>query len=250
VLPVTPVAAPAVDALAEVKLAFDAAAAAAQDAQQATQAFEARARELATATAMPARDDTAVAHVGELENKLGSALANLETVAAQVDAAARAVFDAAGATSSPDAVDLVDEATALAREASRIAALAHGKATDAMKKADDYIRVETGDWSFFIAAADAAIAAGNFDDAKQNLDKAAKLIHRSGAKNTGLEYSYARLYDANAERTHDQASKRKLLQQAKDAYQRFAKTGTGPRLQRAHDRLTEITEEIKELDPP
>jgi hypothetical protein len=97
---------------------------------------------------------------------------------------------------------------------------------------------------------DAAIASGDFAGARQNLDKAARQIHASGAKNASLDYSYAQLYDKTAARTQAPAAKRKLLLQAGEAYRRFANTGAGPRVQRANDRLTEIADELKELGPP
>jgi hypothetical protein len=50
-----------------------------------------------------------------------------------------------------------------------------------------------------------------------------------------------------AGRTQDPAARRKLLQQAEEAYRRFAETGAGPRVQRANDRLAEIADELKEL---
>ena len=68
-------------------------------------------------------------------------------------------------------------------------------------------------------------------------------------KNAGIEYSYAQLYDKLATRTADPAQKLKLLQQAVAAYQRFARTGAGSRVQRANDRATELAEDIKELGP-
>jgi hypothetical protein len=248
--PPAPDAAPAVDTLPDVKLAFEKVSAADDEAKHATQAFQAIAEELATAIAAPAHDDTVVTQVGGLKNNLGDALAHLDQVAAKVDTEARAVSGAAGATSSPDAAKFVDEAKARALAASRVATVAHARAAAAMKKADDYVKTETGESGIFIAAADTAIVSGDFADAQQKLDKAAKLIHKSGAKNADLDYSYAQLYDKKAGRTTDPAAKRKLLQQAGVAYQRFAKAGAGPRVLRANDRLTEITDEIKELDQP
>ena len=44
--------------------------------------------------------------------------------------------------------------------------------------------------------------------------------------------------------------KLKLLQQAQQAYQRFAKAGTGARVQRATARANEIADDIKELGNP
>jgi len=248
---VTPTPAPdADDTLPKVKLAFDEATATAAEAKTATSAFEALATELATTTAAPAHDDTTTKHVEELATSLGEAAAKLDTVAAKLEAAADAAADAAGASPSPDAAKLVADARALAQGARAAATAARGKTAAAADKARKYVTAETGDPQMFIAAADAAIASGEFTDAKQNLDKAAKRIRASGAKTASLDYSYAQLYDKMAARTKDPATKRKLLQQASASYQRFANTGTGPRVQRANDRLTEIADEIKEFGPP
>jgi hypothetical protein len=102
----------------------------------------------------------------------------------------------------------------------------------------------------FIASANAATAAGNFADAQQNLDKAARLLHKSGTRNASLDEAYGRLYDQMARRARDPAAKLKLLQQAQDAYRKFVKTGQGPLVQRASDRLNEIADELKELGTP
>ena len=101
----------------------------------------------------------------------------------------------------------------------------------------------------FIASADAAIASGNFTQARRDLDKAAASMKVTGAKNAGIDFSYAQLYDKLAARTSDPAQKLKLLQQAVAAYQRFARSGTGSRVQRATDRAVELGEDIKELGP-
>lgn len=101
-----------------------------------------------------------------------------------------------------------------------------------------------------IAAADAATAAGDFTEAKADLDRAAKRVHEARTTNASLDYSYAQLYDKMSAHTQAPAARRKLLQQAEAAYRRFAGTGTGPRVQRAKDRLSEIADEIKELGTP
>ena len=112
------------------------------------------------------------------------------------------------------------------------------------------IQAWTGDVHMFISSANAATAAGNFADAQQNLDKAARLLHKSGAKNAGIDHAYGRLYDQMAGHTRDAAAKLKLLQQAQDAYRKFARTAQGPLVQRVNDRLTEIADELKELGTP
>jgi len=250
-VPATPDPTPAVDdTLPKVKAAADEATAAATEAKAAAGAFEALAKDIAITTATPARDDATLKHAELLATNVEEAAAKLEAVAAKVEAAAKAASDGAGASPSPDAAKLVAEANVLAKEARDAATAARGKTAGAVKQARDYVKAETGDPQMFVAAADAAIAAGNFGDAKQNLDKAAKLNRAAGTKHAGLDYSYAQLYDKMAARTKDPAAKLKLFQQAQQAYERFARTGAGSRVQRATDRAAELADEIKELGQP
>ncbi|MBA2543954.1 MAG: hypothetical protein H0V17_30205, partial [Deltaproteobacteria bacterium] len=129
------------------------------------------------------------------------------------------------------------------------AAATKARGERASKKIKEYAKAETGEALMFIASADAAIASGNLGEAKRDLDKAAAQLKATGAKNTGIDYSYAQLYDKLATREKDPAKKIKLLEQAQKAYQRFARSGAGGRVQRATDRANEIAEDIKELGP-
>src|SRR5262249_21326238 len=147
---------------------------------------------------------------------------------------------------SPDAATLLDQVKALAQHARDSATAARDKVADAAKKADTYLKAETGDVQLLISVAEAAIAAGDFVEVRKNLDKAAKRLRTSGAKNASIDFVYAQLYDQMAGHIQEPAGKRKLLQQVEDAYRRFAKAGTGSRVQRANDRLTEIADEIKD----
>jgi serine/threonine protein kinase/HEAT repeat protein len=249
--PAAPDPAPAVDpALPKVKIALDDTTAASREAKVADEAFEAVAADLATAIAAPPRDDSATKRVEDLATGLADAAARLEGQAGKVEAAAQAAADAAGASPSPDAAKLVAEAQTLAHGAREAATSARGKATDAADKARGYLKAWTGDFQLFISSGNAATAAGNFTDAQRNLDKAARLLQKIGAKNSSLDYAYALLYDKMAGHAQDPAAKRKLWQQAQDAYRKVAKTGAGPLVQRSNDRVTEIAEELKELGAP
>jgi len=238
------------DALPKVKLAFSEVTAADAEAKQATEAFEALGTDLTTTIAAPTHDDATLAHVTELKKTLEDEPGKLDAAAAKVEAATRAVADAAGTSPSSEATKLVDDARGLAQHARDSATAARDKAADATKKAGAYLDAWTGDVPLLISAAEAAIAAGDFPEARKNLDKAAKRVRTSGTKNASLDFVYAQLYDQMAGRNQDPAGKRKLLQQAEDAYRRFAKTGTGSRVQRANDRLAEIADEIKDLGSP
>ncbi|MBA3397185.1 MAG: HEAT repeat domain-containing protein [Deltaproteobacteria bacterium] len=242
---------PAVDdTLPKVQAASAEATAAASDARTAKGEFDAAVTEIATTTAIPARDDAALKRLELLATNLEEAVTRLEAAATRTEAAAKAAADAAGVTPSADAAKLVAEAASSAQEAREAATAARGKTASAAKKVREYVKAETGDAQMYVAAADAAIAVGNFTDAKQNLDKATKLNRAAGTKNAALDYSYAQLYDKMASRTRDPAAKLKLMQQAQDAYARFAKTGSGSRVQRANDRAAELGDEIKELGTP
>jgi serine/threonine protein kinase/HEAT repeat protein len=249
--PAAPDPAPAVDpALPGVKTALDDTSAASSEAKAASAAFDAVAADLTTAIAAPPRDDSATKRVEDLATGLDEAAAKLESHAGKVETAAQAAADAARASPSPDAAKLVAEAQALARGAREAATAARGKATEAADKARGYLKAWTGDFQLFISSGNAATAAGNFADAQSNLDKAARLLQKTGAKNSSLDYAYARLYDKMAGHAQDPAAKRKLWQQAQDAYRRFAKTGAGPLVQRSNDRVNEIAEELEELGEP
>jgi hypothetical protein len=240
---------PVGDPPTEVKVAAGQATAAAAEAKLATEAFDALATDLVEAMA-PARDGTGIKPVEDLATSLGEAAAKLEALAARVEAAAKAASDAAGANPLPNAAKLVNDAKALAQDTRGDATMVRGKMAVAADKVRTWVRGQTGDVPILIAAAEAAIAAGDLVGAKHNLDKAAELLKTSGAKNANLDYTSAQLYDQMADHTQDRAAKRKLLNQAKDAYQRFSNTGMGPRVQRSNDRVTEIVDETKALAPP
>jgi len=245
-----PAPAPTDDPLAKVRLAVDGTTTAAAAAKTQIDQLAQLAVEVTAATSAPARDDAAIKRAEDLARQLDEAAAPLDASAAKVEAAAQATRDAAGASPSGAAAKLVADADRLARQAREAATRARDQATEASRRARDYARAETGDPQTFIAAADAAIAVGNVADARQNLDKASRLLRQSGARNPSLDFAYGRLYDQMAATSQSPAAKLKLLQQAQDAYRRFVQAGAGPRVQRTHDRLTELADEIKALSPP
>jgi len=240
---------PADDILPQVKLKFEDVTAAVNDTKATMAELDTLARELAKATAVPARDDMAVAHVAELARDLHAAAVKVEDSVTSADAAAKAASEAAGISPSHDAAKIIADAIALARTARSAVTAAHDKAVEADAKARNYVKDETRDAQILIAVAETAIASGDFLEAKQKLDQAAKVIHRSGATSTSIDLLYGRLYQQMAARTRDPVARRKLLEQEVNAYYRIAKTGTGPDVQRANDRLIELADEIKKLGP-
>jgi serine/threonine protein kinase/HEAT repeat protein len=217
---------------------------AANDAKTAADAVAAAVKNIAQATAAPAKDDAAVKHATELATDVDTAAKAVEDAATRAEASAKAAVDAAGATPTPAAAQLVADAQTAAKSARTAATAARTAADAAAKTARDYAKAETEDPQLFIAAANTAIATGNYADAKHDLDRAAK------GGGTGLEFSYAQLYDKMAGHEKDNAAKLKLLEQAKAAYESYAKTGTGTRAQHATARATELADEIKELGSP
>ncbi|HEY0479914.1 MAG TPA: hypothetical protein VGD37_20485 [Kofleriaceae bacterium] len=170
--------------------------------------------------------------------------------AAKVEAAAQAVSNAAGASPSPEAARRVGNARTLAQTARSDATAARDRTAGAITTAAAFVKEETTDVQMLIAAADAEIATGNFTDAKIHLDKAARRVRDAHGRSASLDYSYAQLYDKMSTHAADPAARRKLLQQAGEAFQRFVKTGTGARVRYATARRAEIAEELKELGPP
>jgi HEAT repeat protein/predicted Ser/Thr protein kinase len=248
--PATPATPPADDT--KVKAAAAEAAAASAEAKTATEALDGAAADLKTALAEPPKGDAAEAidHIRGLADRMGESARKLEESAAKAEAAAKAAADDAGASPAPDAAKLVEETKAIAQRAREAATKARGRADDAARQAEKYKVLWSGDPQSYISSADAAIATGDLADARQSLEKAARLIQKTGRKAPGLDYSYAQLYDKMAARAQDPASKLKLLRQAQDAYQRFAKSGVGPRVQLAKARAAELTDDIKELGQP
>jgi len=233
-----------------VQQAFETTKIAATEAKTQIDAVNAIATELAAAIGVPARDEAATKHIGELTASLGDAAGKLEEAAAKAEDDAKAAAAAAGSSPTVTAKKLVDDANTLV-QGTRVAVTdARRKATELDAKARAYVNEWTGNVDSYLAAAGTAIASGNFADAKQNLDKAAQLVRKSGGRNASLEYMYGSLYDQMAGRARDAAEKHRLRQQSKDAYRRFVKLGTGSRVKLVNDRLTEMDEEDKESAQP
>jgi HEAT repeat protein len=206
----------------------------------ATDAVDALGKDIATAIAQPAGDDAAIKHAEQLAADIDAAAARLDAAVARLETAAKALEAEAP---PPDLAALVTSA----RDAATAARAARAKSDVAAKKARDYAKAETVDPQMYVGAADAAIATGNFADAKRDLDRAARMYKATGAKNAGIDYSYGQLYDKLASHEQDPQAKRRYLELAQQSYQTFARTGAGSRVQRATDRATEIADDLAEL---
>jgi HEAT repeat protein len=235
---------PPLDPLLEVKKARDEAAAAAAEARGWDEDFKSLAGAIAMKIAAPDPEEAVIKQVQELAPTLDEAAAKLAAAAAKAEIASQTASDAAGPSPSPDAVKLADEAKVLARGALDAASAARDQRADLAEKARI---VSTLDVQVLLDGAAASMATGNLPEAKQQLDRAASLLRSSKAKPPALDYAYAQLHDRMSARTQDPEAKRQLLQQAAEAYQRFVKTGAGPRIGLANIRLEEIADELKDL---
>lgn len=235
---------PPPDPLLAVKRAFDEAGVAAAEARSAAAAFEALAGDIAMKTAARAPEEAVLRQVQALGGKLDEAAARVATAAGKAELAAQTASDAAGASPSREAAKLVDQATVLAQGALDAASAARGKHAHLT----EVIRIcITVDVQVLLDGAAASMASGNLPGAQQRLDRAASLLGPSKSKHPRLDYLSAQLHDRMAARTQDPAAKRELLRQAAEAYQRFAKLGSGPRIALANDRAAEIATELEEL---
>ena len=251
--PAAPVAAPPApvdEALPKVQAAEGDTLTAANDTKTAAAAFDDAAKVLTTAIGQPAKEDTAVKAVEDLATGLDTSAKAVDAAALRAETAAKLAVSSAGATPSPESAKLISDAQAAATAARTAATAARSKADALMKKAGEYAKSETEDPAMFVSAADAAIATGSLSEAKHDLDKAAAAQRATHTKTNGIDYSYAQLYDKMAHREKDPAAKLKLLQQAKQSYEAFARTGSGSRVQRATDRASELADDIKELGAP
>ena len=234
---------PPPDPLLEVKKALDDAIAAAAEAKARAETFEGIAGDIARKIASEGpvgQVQALMANLDETEGKLAAAAAKAE-IASQI------ASDAAGPSPSIDAAKLVGEAKVLAQGALGAAISARRKRAEIAQKVLIYI---TLDVLVLLDGAAASIATGDLLDAKQRLDRAASLPRASKTKQPGLDYGYAQLYDRMSARTQDPEAQLKLLEQAVEAYQRFLKSGTGPQIALANERIAEISDELKERKRP
>jgi hypothetical protein len=250
--PVPPPPTPATDdPLPKLREAAARMAAAAAAGAPATRDIKQLGEELATTTAGTGKPDaTTLKRVEELARSIDKAAAELEAVAEKIGTDAKAVVADAGARPSPEARKLVDQANGHAAAAREAAEAARTKARDAGEQAAKFKAQWAGDPQTLIAGANAAIAAGDFGDARRKLDEATKLLRERRQTNPNLQYSYGRLYDKQAAQTKDPAAQRKLLQQAVKAYRGFAKAGKGANVQQATGRAEELEDKLKRLGAP
>jgi HEAT repeat protein len=225
--------------------ASEAAKAAAAEARQAADAVEAQIAELGKTTAARTRDDATLDHVKELKAGFGAAAAKLDTVAEKAEATAKTVEVTAAASPSDEASKLVAEARELAQHAREAATAARGKLPTAEQQADGFIKDETGDPQNQIALAGLDIPKGNYAAARANLDKAQKLLQKTGEHPPALDDLYSRVFLGLAQATQAPTARHKLLQRAADACQRFIQVGAGVKVAEAKERLAEINGELE-----
>ena len=229
------------DALPKVQAALEDVKAISLESPATRAAFEALAADFASTVAGSRREDATIAHVGSLPARLDKAALALDALAEKLETAARAVADAAGPRPSPAAARLVGEAQTLAGMARVAAITARSRTTVIAQDTRHFLELESDGVQRLIATADAAIAAGNFMFAQHKLDAAARKTP-PGKSNANLHYSYATLYQRQADATQDPDAHARLLQQAAAAYTRVIEAG-GPLVPTATGRIAEISAE-------
>ena len=241
-----PQAPPPVDTTPAVKQAADEAKAAADEARAQTEAVQALVAELGASTARHPRDDTAIKRVGALAASIDDAVTKLESLTARIGAAATTASDVAGPSPTAGAQQRIAEARALAEAASVAAAGARAKVPEQQKQARRYIKAWTNDAQMLINTARAAMGGSNFAEVEQNLDKAAKLLRKSGGSLAEVDYRYVLLYVAMGDQAQELDEQRQHLEHAREALARLEQSGAGPQVQDATAQLTELAEDIEQ----
>jgi serine/threonine-protein kinase len=235
----------------------DALKAATAEAATAKTAYDALLAEFATAISPSDHDgktpddaSKALAHVRELPAKINAAGKTLDSAATNVEVAAKALADAAGASPPPTTVKLVTDSQADAARARGHATAARAKMGEVSQKARDFIEDKTDGVLALIARADSSIGAGRFAAAQRDLDEAAKQLRVLKQRVVSIDQSYARLYEAKAKATQDPAANRALLMQAAAAYTRIINAGPGQLADTARTRVAEINDDLKNAAAP
>jgi HEAT repeat protein len=235
--------------LAALAAAGDELIAAAKDALEFKGRAEKCAADVTAAAAAAARDDAAIKAMEGLVHVCVEVAEQAQVARGRVDATMARAEIAAGDKPTPEAVKLVDAARAGATDARAVLDAAGGRAEEAARRGRSWIQNETGDATTFIAAAEAALAAGNLGEARRALDRADKLLRAARKDTAPVKYGYGQLYDKLAGREKQPAARVTLLKKAKAYYDEFAAHGSGPRVTAAKERAQELADEIKELAP-
>jgi serine/threonine-protein kinase len=229
------------DASAEVSAAVD-------EAKMASAELERVVKQLEGALAVPADDDDDIKKVKDLAGAARTLRGRIEAARDRAAAAAGKLDDAAKNTPVVGAKEKAAAAKQVAAEAASLAMAASKLADDAVTKADDYAKSEASDVPMLLSAADTQIATGKLADAKRDLDKAARAAKKDGKSYPTMSFSYGRLYDKMAQQANGPGERLGLLKKAKQSFDAFVKTGSGPKVAQARERSEELGEEIAELE--
>src|SRR5262249_58756044 len=107
---------------------------------------------------------------------------------------------AAGDKRRPDAGGGLEPARRPAAEARAVLDAAGSRAEEAARRGRSWIQSETGDATTFLAAAEAALAAGNLGEARRALDRADNLLRAARKDRAPGKYGFAQLHDKLAGR--------------------------------------------------
>src|SRR5262249_37811433 len=194
-----------------------------------------------------ARDDAAVKAMEGLVHACVETATQAGVVRGRVDAAVTRAEIAAGDKPPPDAVRVLESARKTAADARAVLDAAGSSAEEAARRGRSWIQSETGDATTFLAAAEAALAAGNLGEARRALDRADNLLRAARKDRAPVKYGFAQLHDKLAGREKQPAARLALLKKAKAYYDEFAARGGGPRVAAAKERSQELADEIRQL---
>jgi len=204
--------------------------------------------DLARATATAPRDDHAVEHVKQLAGRLKTAALRFEAAAAKSNAAAKMAHDAACGSPLSVALNLeFTQAPRLGRATRGIQAarFLRDAAQVTSSPMHELIRDLRRTPERFVDCARLGVATKRFATAKANLDEMARW-GRQAAADPRLDELYARTLLGLAGEASDPKAKRKLLEQAQDWCQRYAKHVPSE----GNACSAEVTRELSALGPP
>ncbi len=233
--------------LAALTAAADELAAAVKEAVDIKARAEKCATDVDAAAGGAARDEAAIKVMEGLVHACVEVASQSQVVRGRVDAALARAEIAAGDKPPAEAAQALETARKTAREARPIIDGAGSRAEEAARRGRSWIQNETGDATTFIAAAEAALAAGNLGEARRALERADKLLRAARKDTAPVKYGFAQLYDRQAGREKQPAAKLALLKKAKASYDEFAARGSGPRVAAAKERSQELADEIRDM---
>ncbi len=200
-------------------------------------------KQLATITAQPAKDDSALKQVEQLATDIDAAAKMADADAAKAEAAAKAAADAAGATPSADAAALVASAKTAATEA-------RAAATEGTARRRPPTSSRTSSRRPRPSIRRCSCPPPSRDRDRRSAQRASR--SREGAEGDRREGGQHRLLVRAALRQDGRARKRsggeeEAARAGEGVLEAFARTGCGARVSAPPERAAELVDDIKEL---